>query len=364
MSMQSREGSTNKREILDKISEEAHHRPVVPFLGAGISIAAGFPTIRFLVQYLAKVDFAIKLGVFADRFPSLRGKENAAETYRRHPSKYLEDFGWPDLGQLDADLWTWLGRGLEQTNKGYCGEGRKRVYQDSCAHLENRSSDDARVPDLLSCDINPDVVAGSSVFGQTPEPLDLRDHLRAIVQWTLRHDLADRESGTALATLEEWQRWKTWYFGGSQTQPELLYGDWEPLLDRLCRRASFDLTDALFTSFEHGRSPTLSHRYLAFLQRKLGMPLVLTTNFDSLLERALREEGVSPKVFDVHRDAELPDASLVHRQFSILKLHGSAYGLRLGERLRYPLIADARSDLRFRIPAPGRSRSCDGILRI
>ena len=199
------------------------------------------------------------------------------------------------------------------------------------------------MPDLLSCDINPDVVAGSSVFGQTPEPLDLRDHLRAIVQWTLRHDLADRESGTALATLEEWQRWKTWYFGGSQTQPELLYGDWEPLLDRLCE-GSFDLTDALFTSFEHGRSPTLSHRYLAFLQRKLGMPLVLTTNFDSLLERALREEGVSPKVFDVHRDAELPDASLVHRQFSILKLHGSAYGLRLGERLRYPLDADARSD--------------------
>ncbi|MEE9339313.1 MAG: hypothetical protein V3U87_14650 [Methylococcaceae bacterium] len=33
---------------------------------------------------------------------------------------------------------------------------------------------------------------------------------------------------------------------------------------------------------------------------------------------------------------------MVSRQLSVLKLHGSAYGLRLGERLKYPLEADAR----------------------
>src|SRR5262249_8303309 len=137
----------------------------------------------------------------------------------------------------------------------------------------------------------------------------------AIVQWVLRQDLADRETGSSEATQREWRRWKAWYHGDSTIkEPELLYGDWEALLDRLCE-GNFDLTDVLFTSFEVGRNPTISHRYLAFLQRKLGIPLILTTNFDSLLERAFHQEGIFPKVFDVHRDAELPDAALVRRQF-------------------------------------------------
>lgn len=338
------------RAVVRMIRQEASRRPVVPFLGAGVSISAGFPTIRFVVQYLAKVDFAIRLRVFEERFPSLAGGHEAAETYRRHPSKYLEDFGWPDLGQLDADLWMWLGR--SQKDERYArhyGEGRHRVWEESRQKFPGRGDPRAPVFDLLSNDITGDLLWDPGTGGQPPVKLDPRDHLRAVVQWTLRQDLADREGGAARATLREWRRWKRWYDGNGVKEPELLYGDWEALLDRLCE-GSFDLTDVLFTSFEHGRQPTLSHRYLAFLQRKLGIPLVLTTNFDSLLERAMREEGVSPKVFDVHRDAELPDPALVRRQFSVLKLHGSAYGLRLGERLRYPLDADARSDALQYIP--------------
>jgi hypothetical protein len=115
------------------------------------------------------------------------------------------------------------------------------------------------------------------------------------------------------------------------------------LLDKLCE-GSFDLTDTLFNELEKGLIPALSHRLLAFLQPKLGMPLVLTTNFDSLLERAFREERLRPKVFDVHRDADLPSPELVRNQLSILKLHGSAYGLRFGERLKQQLETNTRSD--------------------
>jgi hypothetical protein len=189
-----------------------------------------------------------------------------------------------------------------------------------------------------------------SVASRNFEGLELRDHLRALTQWMLRDDLAKRgESAAALGAYREWVRWKDWYIGKEKDVPNLLHGDWEVLLDRLCE-GNFDLADALFTSFEYGLKPTLSHRYLAFLQPKLGIPLILTTNFDSFMERALSNEGNEPKVFDVHRDAQLPDPELVRRQLSVLKLHGSAYGLRLGERLKYPLEAQARSDVLRYLP--------------
>ncbi len=342
------------QKAIREIVGAAQRRPIVPFLGTGISIAAGFPTIRFVVQYLAKVDFAIRLGVYKHRFPQLAQPQEAEEMHRQHPSRFLEDFGWPDLAQLDADLWMWLARGQDDPKvQPHGGEGRFRIWKDSkrlSESSQNQSTVSAGTPlvDLLANNVTPETIKPTR--GHASSMLDLRDHLTAIVQWTLRQDLAGRESGSAKATLHEWLDWKDWYMGlPGIAKPELLYGDWEALLDRLCE-GNFDLTDALFTSFERRRNPTVSHRYLAFLRHKLGVPLILTTNFDSLLERALHEEGSFPKVFDIHRDAELPDAALVKHQFSVLKLHGSAYGLRLGERLKYPLDADARRDALQYIP--------------
>ena len=156
-----------------------------------------------------------------------------------------------------------------------------------------------------------------------------------------------RETGTSKAAMREWLQWKKWYASGQDApdaQPELLYGDWESLLDHLCE-GDFDLVDSLFTSFEEGRFPTTAHRFLTFLRSSVDLPLILTTNFDSLLEQAFLDSGVVPKVFDIHRDADLPDADLVRRGFSLLKLHGSSYGLRLGERLKNPLEQDAQADV-------------------
>ena len=351
----------NKQDILETISKEAKSRPVIPFLGAGISISAGFPTIKYVVEYLAKVDFAITFGVFADRFPDLQnGQQETIDTYyRQHPSKYLEDFGWPEIGQINADLWDWLHRGLDSSNnKDFNGEGRKKIFEDSQTTSDNykKTGDLSIFPDLLSNDILPnDKYINHSKKNNPDKQLELRDHIRAIVQWSLRKELAERESGTTRALLDEWLQWKHYYFQDTEKNtkpPKLLHGDWEMLLDRLCE-GNFDLADTLFNSFEYGLAPTISHRYLAFLQPKLGMPLLLTTNFDSLLEHAFQEEGVPTKVFDIHRNAELPNPTLVCSQPtrpSLLKLHGSAYGLRFGERLKNPLEIDDRNNTLGYIP--------------
>ena len=59
---------------------------------------------------------------------------------------------------------------------------------------------------------------------------------------------------------------------------------------------------------------------------------------------------LSPRVFDVHRDADLPNSRLVRQQLSLVKLHGSAYGLRFGERLQYSLEDDARRKICGYVP--------------
>lgn len=229
-------------EAIKAIKKAAGSRPVVPFLGAGISLAAGFPTIRFVVQYLAKMDFAIHLGVFADRFPDLAEQYEAVDRYRQHPSRFIEDFGWPDIGQLDADLWSWLGRNHKDNTFGPCGgQGRYEIALDPDCQAQTKTPqavnrDPKQLAQLL-CDIVPGRASGAD------SALDLRDHLNAIVQWSLRHDLMQRESGTAQATEKEWLLWKKWYHDGTpETGPSLLDGDWESMLDRLCE-GSFDLTD-------------------------------------------------------------------------------------------------------------------------
>jgi hypothetical protein len=327
------------QDAIKLIKEQCRVRPIVPFLGAGISSASGFPTIGAIVEYLSKVDFTIQNKVYGHRYPQLSEKKVTKE-YREHPSRFLRDFGWPKLGQLDADLWDWLDREFNPNPEEQHGQRHAASY--ILPHFSTSES-----PDLLSRDICPSFYSGNAEESPKVITLDLRDHLRAIAQWGLRRDLRLREIGISNAVLREWLQWKKWYASSRDapaTQPELLYGDWESLLDRLCE-GDFDLVDSLFASFEEGRSPTTAHRFLTFLRSSVDIPLILSTNFDSLLERAFHDGGMVPKVFDVHRDAGLPDADLVRRGFSLLKLHGSSYGLRLGERLRSPFERDAQADV-------------------
>lgn len=70
-----------------------------------------------------------------------------------------------------------------------------------------------------------------------------------------------------------------------------------------------------------GKAPTAAHRAIAQLVQRGSIRVILTTNFDRLMERALQEVGISPQV--VHRpeaiDAMKP---LAHSQVTVIKLHG------------------------------------------
>lgn len=259
-------------------------RPIVPFVGAGVSVAAGYPNITRLTGYLAKVQFALEKAIYQSRYPIISdGIDTAVQRYIRCPSDFITDFGWPELGQLNADLWSWI----------------------------------------TNTDLNPPHRNNRFVKDQA-----------AAVQEILVRRLSDAES----AVVRSLPRKKP-----------ILAGDWSGLLNHLTE-GQMDLVDALFTGLDQGRTPTRAQLFLTYLTQMLGIRLILTTNFDSLIEAAMHQEGLYPKVFDVHRDADLPHARLIRSQFSIVKLAGSAYGLRFGEKLQYALEAEAQRRIHEYIP--------------
>jgi hypothetical protein len=101
------------------------------------------------------------------------------------------------------------------------------------------------------------------------------------------------------------------------------------------------LVDMFFDHFIRGRQPSTTHQFVAFVTQLLNIKLILTTNFDPLIETALRNEGLSPTAYDVPRDGSVPTALLVNNQsLSVIKLHGGSHSLRAGYDLdeRLPIV--------------------------
>jgi len=69
------------------------------------------------------------------------------------------------------------------------------------------------------------------------------------------------------------------------------------------------------------RQPTAAHRALAALCAGGFIRVIVTTNFDRLLEHALNEAGVAPQVIDSPTAAQTM-TPLVHSRMTVVKLHG------------------------------------------
>lgn len=80
--------------------------------------------------------------------------------------------------------------------------------------------------------------------------------------------------------------------------------------------------------FFESKDPTLAHRTLARLVKQRMVRVIITTNFDPLMERALDEQGASYSV--IASDAELKDAEpREHASCRIIKPHGDWQDLNL-----------------------------------
>ena len=139
--------------------------------------------------------------------------------------------------------------------------------------------------------------------------------------WEITLDLI-RRVAVAQGTTDQ-PDWAAWYkrkFGKEPNYPELI-AQLGPFADE--RRAILNgYIEPTDDDLQQGRKiPTKAHHAIANLVQLEMVRVLITTNFDRLLEQALRERGIEPTVVDsVHaiRGAE----PLTHAKCYLVKLHG------------------------------------------
>ena len=116
------------------------------------------------------------------------------------------------------------------------------------------------------------------------------------------------------------------------------------------------------------KQPTAAHRAIAALAARGYIRVILTTNFDRLLETALADEGVMPTVLSSSDQIQgaLP---LIHTQCCVVKLHGDYLDTRIrntpAELEKYPPELDELLDRildEFGLVVCGWSAKWDGAL--
>jgi NAD-dependent SIR2 family protein deacetylase len=139
--------------------------------------------------------------------------------------------------------------------------------------------------------------------------------------WEITLDLIRRIAGAK--GISDQTDWAKWYKGETGNDP-----DYSALLEELAatpeeRRAVLHgYIEPVEEDRQEGRKiPTAAHRAIAALVRSGYIRVLITTNFDRLLENALREVGVEPTVVS-SVDALLGAEPIVHSTCYVLKLHG------------------------------------------
>jgi hypothetical protein len=102
------------------------------------------------------------------------------------------------------------------------------------------------------------------------------------------------------------------------------------------------LAEALFDALGRHVRPGTTHAVLAQCVSWFNVDLILTTNFDTLIEDSLAEAGMRHYAYDIHASAPAPPSTLVRQHLSVIKLHGSRYGIRADQTVQMPM---ARGDV-------------------
>ncbi|MCA6101956.1 SIR2 family protein [Bradyrhizobium australafricanum] len=146
--------------------------------------------------------------------------------------------------------------------------------------------------------------------------------------WEITLDLVQRVA--SLEGVKDQVNWAAWYKEAHGKEPG--YSD---LLDQLAT-TSDERRSILHSYIEPDESdvsagrkvPTKAHRAIARLVQAGYVRVILTTNFDRLMENALRDVGVEPTVIG-SEDGLKGAVPLIHSRCYVLKLHGDYLDTRI-----------------------------------
>jgi len=260
----------------------AERRQIVPLLGAGVSLDAGIPLASQMADYLVQVAHFVK----ARKFSSVR--------------RFIEGARWPSRHELRVDLMVELGiPSLDAEMRS----ARQHLSQDALASELRRSSPTLAyaLEDFYLKDRKRDGLADDK---------KLPPELQSIARFLLADGPPRNVS-------------------------------YRSLLFHLCENEQ-TLIDSCFDHFIRDRTPTTTQQLLVFICRLFGSRVILTTNFDTLLEKAFTEEGLRSTVFEIQGEGTIPSNHLLlSQQMSIVKLHGGPHQKRTGFDLDDPLSSTA-----------------------
>jgi hypothetical protein len=348
-----------------------HGRPIVPFLGAGLSAGSGFPLVDEMRSYLLKVRFYLRYGGFRQALQLQTTGRPRPEDPENSPSRYLTDFGWPNMNQLNVDLYR-LSRQLSpDPNPASDSDdpfarsirkwttGKRDELRRLLSGLAYNSNGDRPAQDWI------DRIAWEELWAKRPRPRepDIADRRPTPSDLFYQYLLSTRpgkqpprwgigrwrlETAARFAQLEDIRLHDSdlaLRIQGAVWSHNLFpRSDWTRQLMQLSE-GKLSLIDALIASWGLRYSPALSHIMLAQLVRYLNIRLLLSLNFDPYIEQSLRNEGLNPRVIEVTRDEDPPDVTVIQQSLALIKLHGGGHSLRLGERLDYALDDDTRRRL-------------------
>ncbi|TGG92163.1 MAG: hypothetical protein ERJ67_06740 [Aphanocapsa feldmannii 277cV] len=141
--------------------------------------------------------------------------------------------------------------------------------------------------------------------------------------WEITLDLVSRVA-IAQGEVDHQPDWSVWYRREHGKEPDYsdLIGQLAPCPDE--RRAILEdyIEPTEEENQQEGRKvPTKAHKAIADLVHDGFIRVIITTNFDRLLEKALSERGIEPTVVD-SVDAIQGAEPLVHTKCYLVKLHG------------------------------------------
>lgn len=187
--------------------------------------------------------------------------------------------------------------------------------------------------------------------------------------WEITLDLIRRVG--ALKGVKDSENWESWYLRKFKASPD--YSDLVASVASTAaeRRSILDsYIEPTETEEQDGlKQPTSAHKAIASLVKYGHVKVILTTNFDRLIENALRIEGIEPTV--VSSADQLSGAEpLAHSDCFVFKLHGDYKDARIlntsAELAKYPKSYSTllnRIFDEYGLIAAGWSGQWDGALR-
>ncbi len=146
--------------------------------------------------------------------------------------------------------------------------------------------------------------------------------------WEITLDLVKRAA--TMAGVENQADWAKWHFEQYGNEPS-----YSELLDQLSTTP--DERRSILHSYiepspeeaaEGRKVPTSAHRAIARLAQTGFVRVIITTNFDRLLENALRDAGIEPMV--IASDDDVKGAvPLIHSRCAVVKVHGDYLDTRI-----------------------------------